>query len=232
MQLPVAGYQRFKAVCLPYVWLQRRLLLMTIADPDDQIPERPPLSEVHIELMDETARHARRRWPWRDLDDFRHDALWGLYLAWDRWWGMGDFVDAARSYMWWSMRNGMRTEIQRRKAFAHESMDVPTYDEIADSVTVEDQALAAMEISRINEVLKHELPIVRDAVLRNGTDRSIAARYGMESRTDRNGNYTIARMRSRFLRAYILSQATGEPMHKSPEKIDEQRAVMYADLHV
>jgi hypothetical protein len=53
----------------------------------------------------------------------RHDALWGVYKAWETYEGRTEFQPYLEAYCWWSIKRGMRKILDREDIARFDSIE-------------------------------------------------------------------------------------------------------------
>ena len=186
---------------------------------------RPDPTQDDIDAVTRLAYRAKRRWPWSavDVSDFEHDALYGLYKAWENWRGESQWEPYRDANIWWAMRRATSKRL-RRHELAPMDVAEPEDPRLVDAF--EEAVMAKLELEDLQLALMKELPVVRDAVLRSGSDAEIARRHG------RADGGSIRQYRKRFLARYVNMRLRGEVYRSNGRRREPRGAKLPSDDHL
>lgn len=157
------------------------------------------ITQEHIDMVMKISRYMAGRFQGdRSLDEIEHDALWGLYKAWESWKEEIPFqAYAAKVIRWYILKGG-------QKQFSHRTVGIEAIEYTArDNLDLQILVQNRIEISQIVRALSKERDIVRDAVLKLGNDEEIARRY------NRKSSNSIVQIRNRFIRDFLEAYNNG-----------------------
>jgi len=177
----------------------------------------PEITQYHIDLCKTVARQMTIQIRWRQVEDMEHDALYGLYNAWNTWRGEVPFELWARKCMRWAILRYASYERNYRdkrhgvslSEYVYDLEDSTYADIIADGIDIQKLVETRVTLVSVLSALRDELPMVRDAVLRTDSDIALARKYGRK-----DGN-SIRQMRARFLRDFFNSVEKNVPFRST-----------------